>query len=55
MSEFLKYFVNNDGTQVLFDPVSGKLYSLVADDQLAQNVNQQYQALNPRLSNLIKQ
>ena len=51
MSEGLKYFVNNDGTEVLFDPLSGKYYSLISDDQLAKNVNQQHQALNQSRGN----
>ena len=51
MSEGLKYFVNNDGSEVLFDPLSGKYYTLVEDDQLAKNVNQQHQALNQSRKN----
>jgi hypothetical protein len=53
MSGGLMYFVNSDGTQVLFDPSSEKYYTLVTDDQLAENVYLQHQALNqPRRNQL---
>lgn len=51
MSGSLKYFVNNDGTQVLFDPSSGKYYTMILDDQLEENVNQQHQTLNQSRGN----
>ncbi len=51
MSGSFKYFVNNDGTQVLFDPSSGKYYTMILDDQLEENVNQQDQTLNQSRGN----